>query len=57
MFDIVDPETGERVTRASFLSRDSAQRLIDAWKDRALRGERVDVPFEVVNRLIVVEHT
>jgi hypothetical protein len=53
MFDIVDPETGERVTRASFLSRDSAQRLIDAWKDRA----RVDVPFEVVNRLIVVEHT
>jgi hypothetical protein len=54
-FVIVDPETGERVARASFLTRDSAERHIGVWMERYILGLRPDVPANALARLEVRE--
>ena len=55
MYRILDVATGRYVSIAAFFTRERAQESIDAWRERCLRGERQDIPFERFNRMVIVE--
>lgn len=55
MYRIIDVATGKYVSIAAFFTRERAQESIDAWRERCLRGERQDIPFERFNRMVIVE--
>lgn len=43
MWTMFDGRTGVRATVAAFFTRESAERQIEAWKDRQRKGGRPDV--------------
>lgn len=55
-FNIIDADTGKRVTIVSFLNRSQAEQQIAQWQDRHEQGGRPDITREMLLRMRVEQH-